>query len=156
MKKVYEYIIIFSAGAICYSLIEVLWRGFTHWTMAITGGVALLTIYILNTKIISGTLYKRCLIGSFAITLIEFVVGFFVNIIYKMNVWNYSKIPFHILGQVCPRFTFFWFLLCFPATSFCLFIYKKIFSKPKKDNIYSFYQKEPWVKLTALLSVFSV
>lgn len=153
MKKAYEYIIIFSIGAICYSLIEILWRGFTHWTMSITGGIALLTIYILNTKIISGSLYKRCLIGCLAITLIEFVVGFFVNIVYKMNVWNYSKIPFHILGQVCPRFTFLWFLLCFPATSLCQFIYKRFFSKPKKDNIYAFYQKEPWVKLTALLYV---
>ncbi|NCC86984.1 MAG: hypothetical protein EOM05_03825 [Clostridia bacterium] len=131
MKKLYEYIIIFCIGAIGYGSIELLWRGFTHWTMIITGGIVLLTLYILNTKIIKGSLFKRCIIGCFTITGIEFVVGYIVNIVCKMNVWNYSKQPMQILGQICPLFTLLWFLLCIPATLLCMFTYKKIF---KYDN----------------------
>ena len=44
MDKFKEYLIVFSSGGIIYSLIEVIFRGFTHWTMTITGGVALLII----------------------------------------------------------------------------------------------------------------
>ena len=33
---------IFSTGALGYSLLEILARGYTHWTMTILGGLCLL------------------------------------------------------------------------------------------------------------------
>ena len=37
MDKIKEYFVVFASGGIIYSLIEVVFRGFTHWTMTLTG-----------------------------------------------------------------------------------------------------------------------
>ena len=50
--------------------------------------------------------------GAFIFTVVEFFVGILVNLIYKWDVWDYSHKPFNILGQVCPEYSFKWFLLC--------------------------------------------
>ena len=34
--------VIFVVGEIGYSLLEILWRGYTHWTMSLTGGLCFL------------------------------------------------------------------------------------------------------------------
>lgn len=44
-----KYFIIFGIGAIAYCLIEIIVRQRTHWTMALTGGVAFCTLYYINT-----------------------------------------------------------------------------------------------------------
>ena len=63
MDKIKEYFVVFASGGIIYSLIEVVFRGFTHWTMTLTGGAALLIIYITNIKIKTNGLIVRCLAG---------------------------------------------------------------------------------------------
>ena len=35
-------IVLFLIGSFGYGSLELLWRGFTHWTMALTGGLAYL------------------------------------------------------------------------------------------------------------------
>ena len=128
MKYLFEYIFVYGFGAIGYSLIELLFRGYTHWTMTLTGGVVFLTLYILNTQFLTCSLIKRCIIGSFVITGIEFVVGYIVNIIFKMNVWDYSERLFNVMGQICPLFLLLWFLLCFPVVHFCLYLKRTYFN----------------------------
>ena len=81
MKKFIEYAAVFSVGAAVYSLIEIIWRGFTHWTMALTGGVCLSVIYLLGSDYESTALWKKCIAGSLAITTAELSVGFVVNIL---------------------------------------------------------------------------
>lgn len=46
MEKLKEYAAVCTVGSVGYSAIEVLWRGFTHWTMALTGGVGFLLLYL--------------------------------------------------------------------------------------------------------------
>ena len=38
-KRYSQDTVVFAIGAVSYSLIEILWRGYTHWTMMITGGI---------------------------------------------------------------------------------------------------------------------
>lgn len=45
-------------------------------------------------------------------TTFEFCVGMMVNVWYGWHVWDYSREPGNLLGQVCPLFSFAWFLLC--------------------------------------------
>ena len=40
---------IFSSGAFAYGLIEIAARGFTHISMGILGGLAMLLIHVMNT-----------------------------------------------------------------------------------------------------------
>lgn len=126
MKKMKEYFIVFGIGGIIYSLIEVMFRGFTHWTMTVTGGIALLIIYITNLKMKTKSLILRCLSGSLIITALEFIVGCIVNRKLNMNVWDYSEEKYNLLGQICPLFTIAWFLLCIPATLLSFFLRNRL------------------------------
>lgn len=119
MKKLQEYVCIYSFGAIVYCLIEVLFRGFTHWTMGLTGGAAFLGIYHINDKRKDEPLVRRCVYGCLLITVLELAVGLLVNRVFHWNVWDYSTKRFNLFGQICPLFSFFWFLLCFPACFLC-------------------------------------
>lgn len=110
-----ELTFVYFVGAISYSLIEVLFRGYTHWTMALTGGVCFLLFYIMNFSLDIGIIGK-CFFASFIITSLEFIVGYFVNIVFKLNVWSYAGLPFNYLGQVCLLYSGIWFLFGFPMT----------------------------------------
>ena len=134
MEKFKEYTFIYLLGAVIYGLIEVMFRGFTHWTMALTGGLAYLLIYILNTKSKTKSLILRCLAGCIIITTLEFIVGCIVNRKFNMNVWDYSNQPGHLLGQICPLFSAIWFLISFPAMLLSFFIKGKLFSENSKAD----------------------
>ena len=115
LKKYKELFIVFSVGAVLYSVIEILFRGFTHWTMSLTGGTAFLMIHISNFKLKTKNLFLKCLTGCAIITALEFIVGCIVNRKYQLNVWDYSEQKYNLLGQICPLFSCFWFLLTLPA-----------------------------------------
>lgn len=117
-KKIMDRALIFGAGASFYSLIETLWRGWTHWTMSITGGLVLLTVYALDRKS-RLPLWKRCLRSAGVITIYEFLVGCIVNLRLHWQVWDYSARPGNLLGQVCPLFFLLWVLLSLPILGLC-------------------------------------
>ena len=104
-------IITFGLGAFSYALIEILWRGHTHWSMMIAGGLCFLSFSKIADKFSHLRLIYKCVIGSFAVTSIEFIFGLIFNIILKKQVWDYSNKPFNILGQVCLLFSLLWGLL---------------------------------------------
>ena len=134
MEKLKEYTFVYLLGAVMYGLIEVAFRGFTHWTMALTGGLAFLLIYIINIKSKTRSLLMRCLAGCVIITTLEFIVGCIVNKKFGMNVWDYSNQPGNLLGQICPLFSAIWFLISFPAMLLSFFIKGKLFSETSKNN----------------------
>lgn len=115
LKKYKEFFIVFSVGALLYSIIEILFRGFTHWTMSLTGGTAFLMIHISNFRMKTKSLFVKCLTGCAIITALEFIVGLIVNRKFHMNVWDYSGQKFNLLGQICPAFSAAWFCLTLPA-----------------------------------------
>ena len=119
MKKFIEYAAVFAVGAAVYSLIEIIWRGFTHWTMALTGGVCMSAIYLISSDYESTALWKKCIAGSLVITTAELSVGFVVNILLGWGVWSYSDRLFNFHGLICPLYTLLWFLLCIPANFVC-------------------------------------
>ena len=46
--KLSQHIIAFFMGYFLYCLFEIDTRGYTHWTMALTGGLAMTVLYALN------------------------------------------------------------------------------------------------------------
>ena len=122
--KLSQYTFAFLMGYFIYSLIEIINRGYTHWTMALTGGFVLAILYAVNSRR-TMTLIKSCFIGAVIITSIEFTVGVFDNIIMRWNVLDYSDMPFNIHGQICPHFSLYWFMLCIPSYYLCMFIRKR-------------------------------
>lgn len=122
--------VVFSIGAVIYSLIEILFRGFTHWTMALTGGAAFLLIHISNFRLKTKNLFLKCLTGCAIITALEFVVGLIVNRKFQLNVWDYSGQKFNLLGQICPAFSAAWFMISLPAIYLSRLI-KSFFTKKR-------------------------
>ena len=114
MGNVKENFIIFNLSGFCYICIEMAWRGYSHWTMFFTGGICFLILVRFLQIIENRSLIEKCVFSALIITIVEFLVGCVVNILFKMNVWDYSKMPFNILGQVCLLYSVLWGILSIP------------------------------------------
>lgn len=91
-------------GGISYGLLELLWRGRTHWTMLLLGGVCFLCIGTIRRKGFS--LPLRSLLCALIVTALEFLTGCVVNLRLHWAVWDYSANRFQLLGQVCALYSF--------------------------------------------------
>ena len=109
MKDIDKYIILFLIGGIGYGIIEVLFRGYTHWSMIITGGAAFLSLYIINNALNDTSIFIKALLGMVVITSLEFSVGIIVNKIFYLDVWDYTNMPGNILGQISLQFSACWY-----------------------------------------------
>ena len=115
---------VFSLGAFGYGLIEILWRGHTHWSMLTAGGFSFLGLCRIERLMHGASAVKKAFAGCVLITGIEYIFGVVFNIILKKNVWNYSKMPFNVNGQICALYSFFWLVL-----SFCFIPFAKIINR---------------------------
>lgn len=107
--RVFRPITLISVGGLLYLLIEVLFRGETHWTMFVVGGLCFWMIGLINEIIPwEMSFWKQCLIGALIVTAIEFVSGCIINLWLGWNVWDYSEMPLNIMGQVCLPFSIAW------------------------------------------------
>lgn len=122
---------LFLFGGIVYYLIEILWRGHSHYSMMILGGLCFFIIGSLNeSKLLNGIgLLYQMIISSGIITILEFMFGLILNVYLKMNIWDYSNLPFNIMGQICLPFTIAWFGLSLVAIIADDFIRYKFFGE---------------------------
>lgn len=114
MSTFFKYFILFSVGGLIYMMIEIMFSGSTHWTMGVLGGICFILIGLIDSYF-DLPLYKQMLIGSIIVTALEFIAGVILNLWLHLNIWDYSMLPYNILGQVCLPFSLLWFLLCLPA-----------------------------------------
>lgn len=109
-------IILSLIGGTTYTIIEILWRGYTHWTMAILGGLLFLLLGGLNEWFPwDMPLVLQSIIGALLVTVSEFIAGVILNLWLGLDIWDYSSIPGNILGQICPQFIFAWMGLALVA-----------------------------------------
>lgn len=119
---------VFVLGGLAYGVLELAWRGRTHWTMLLAGGASFLLIYLTAAASALPPLgqYALCAV---LVTAVEFVTGAVVNVGLGWNVWDYSDLPLNLYGQVCARYTFFWFLLSVPGCALVRFLYGSVFHR---------------------------
>ena len=103
-----NYIVLFGLGAFLYGLLEVVWRGYSHWSMMLAGGICFVAFSLIAEKLKGVPLLYKCVLGSLTVTVTEFIFGVLFNLILKQGVWDYSHIPLNILGQVCLLFSVLW------------------------------------------------
>ena len=109
MKQRLKYIFLFAAGGLLYNILELVYRGWTHWTMFFLGGVCFICLGLINEVIPwEMPLWQQVLTGACIITVLEFVTGCIVNLGLGWNVWNYSSMPGNIMGQICPQYFVLW------------------------------------------------
>ena len=107
----------FVFGAGVYSILEIIYRGYTHPSMAVTGGICGAVIYALSISKIKYV--KAAIISAFFITAAELTVG--------LIVWDYSHHKFNFMGQICPLFSLIWLVLSFFTIPLCRYMDKKLF-----------------------------
>ncbi len=108
MKGLKRYAAFFIIGGVGYALIELLWRGRTHWTMVIAGGICFMMFSFIAEAFREKPLVYKAALSAVSVTVVELVFGVVFNVILGMHVWDYSGVPFNFLGQICPRFTLMW------------------------------------------------
>ena len=111
LKKSKKYALCFAVGSIGYGIVELIWRGRTHWTMLIAGGICFVIFSLIEERMREKSMLIKCVLCSLSITLVELIFGIIFNIILKMNVWDYSKIPLNLFGQICPLYSMLWAFL---------------------------------------------
>lgn len=130
MKK---YLFAFGLGFVIYPVIEIMFRGYTHISMAVTGGAAVSALYAYHNRQSSVGIWGKSLIGSLIITGIELIAGVIVNMVFKLNVWDYSNCPLNLWGQICLPFSVAWFFLAMLFFLLCPYIDRLI---KRRDKIY--------------------
>lgn len=112
MTRFWKYFILFCTGGLSYLLIEIIYRGHTHWTMGVLGGICFVLMGLINNILgFETSLLLQMLISTFIITLLELLSGLLLNVYLGLNIWDYSHLPFNIMGQVCLPFSIIWFFL---------------------------------------------
>lgn len=122
--RIKYYTILLLLGFYGYGLLEILWRGRTHPTMGLAGGLALISISYINNRYKHLNIIYRALLCGFAITIIELAIGYIMNIRLGANIWDYSEMPLNYRGQICLYFSVAWSLLSIPIMLLCDRFYK--------------------------------
>lgn len=100
-------------------MVEILYRGHTHPSMLVLGGVCFVCCGLINEFFTwDMPLVKQMLISSLVITTFELIAGLILNVGIGLNVWDYSAIPMNFMGQICLPFTLVWFLISAPVIVF--------------------------------------
>lgn len=121
-----QYIAVFLLGGAAYGLMELLWRGRTHWTMLLLGGVCFLYMYLVSARADLAPAVQYALCALF-ITAAEFLTGALVNGALGWAVWDYSALPMNLYGQICARYSLLWFLLSIPGCALARLLRDSVF-----------------------------
>ena len=115
MKNWWKGIFLIGTGGAVYYSLEILYRGYSHWSMFLLGGLCFCIIDKLYQKrkgIFSIVAFM--LTGGLIITALEGMTGAFVDLYLHRQVWDYSNLPLHLYGQVSLHFTLLWCVMTIP------------------------------------------
>lgn len=112
MNKLLKYFTLGALGGGVYVFIELLWRGYSHWSMFLLGGVCFIALGLINEIIPwEMPLTAQMFVGCVIITTLEFITGCIVNLWLGWDVWDYSDLPYNLLGQISVVSSVGWYFL---------------------------------------------
>ena len=109
--RIWKNCVLFYLGGSAYMLLEFLWRGRSHGSMFMLGGLCFLIVGKLGTHMKNVPLTLRLSISSGIITGLELLTGLLVNQNYR--VWDYRDLPYNYLGHICLIYSLLWIPVCF-------------------------------------------
>lgn len=124
--KIWKKCVLFYLGGCAYVGLELLWRGWSHGSMFVAGGICFLLIGHLGEVEPRLPLPLRAVAGGLIITMVELGAGLAVNRQYQ--VWDYRSQPGNLWGQICPMFTLLWI----PVALAAILLYDRLEMKMKK------------------------
>lgn len=113
LKRLREYFFLWTLGGILYYSFEMIFRGFSHWTMFVLGGICMVFFAIQGRAVRwQDPLWKQVIRCTLFVTACEFITGLIVNKWLELGVWDYSDQPLHLFGQICLPFAIIFSGLC--------------------------------------------
>lgn len=112
IKNVIKMVVLLLIGGTTYFGIEMLWRGHSHWTMALVGGICFVLIGAINEYLPwELSMIQQAFTGASIVTCVELIAGLILNVWLKLGIWDYSNMPLNLWGQICLPFFFAWVAL---------------------------------------------
>ena len=125
---IFYYVTLFSIYSFMGWIVEVIYRSITQRKFVNAGflfgpfvplyGFGALFIIMLQHFFQSWHLMPRLFIFGLALTVIEYMVGYFAEKIFKLTLWDYSEYKFNLHGRVCLLFSIIWAALAFIFITF--------------------------------------
>lgn len=109
-KRLSEYLFLWALGGILYYSFEMIFRGFSHWSMFILGGICF-CFFWLQAKA-GDPIWLQVIRCTVFVVACEFTTGIIVNKWMGWAVWDYSDQPFQLFGQICLPFAVIFSGLC--------------------------------------------
>ncbi|MBQ9132710.1 MAG: hypothetical protein IJX62_09630 [Clostridia bacterium] len=127
LQNLVELPLLLLTGGVLYYGLEIVYRGHSHWSMALCGGLCFWWLYGMNRALSHLPLLLRALLSALLITAVELLAGCVLNLWLGMSVWDYRKMPLQLWGQICLPFSLLWFLLSIPVCLLSSWIRQRIF-----------------------------
>ena len=112
--KIWKNCLLFYTGGTVYLSLELLYRGRSHGSMFLAGGLCFLLIGHMNRVEPKLPLPLRAIVGALIVTTVELGTGMVFNRQYQ--VWDYRDQPGNFMGQICPLFSALWIPLSLAAS----------------------------------------
>ena len=93
MKIIKKYLHLFILGAVGYAAIEVIWRGETHWSMMIAGGLCFILFSMVSELFEGRSILLKAAVCAVGVTAVEFIFGVVFNLWLGMGVWSTAAVP---------------------------------------------------------------
>ena len=118
--KFWKKLMLFYLGGMIYCALELLWRGWSHGSMFLLGGLCFLLLGKLGRVPSPLPLLPRALVGAMVVTTLELGCGLLVNRSYQ--VWDYRHMPLNFHGQICLPFVGLWI----PVSLLAFYVYDRL------------------------------
>ena len=126
MKFLRGCILLYSGGT-AYMIMEFLWRGRSHGSMFLLGGLCFLLVGGGASRFSKLPMSVRPILGAGVITGLELITGWLVNQDHK--IWDYRDQLFQFQGQICLAFSLLWVPVSLMAIELYAIAQKKLAQK---------------------------
>jgi len=130
---IFHFVVLFGVYSFAGWLIEVIYRsatqrmfinaGFLYGPFVPIYGAGAVFIMLLEYYLRDWHLAPRIIIYGFVLTLLEYLVGYFFEKIFRLKLWDYSDSRFNLHGRISFSFTLAWAIL---ALVFMVFIHPPV------------------------------
>lgn len=96
--------VLFYLGGTAYMTMEFAWRGRSHGSMFLLGGLCFCVLGKLGKRPLPITI--KTAIGAVVVTGLELVTGMALN--WDHKIWDYRRIPLNFRGQICLPYSLLW------------------------------------------------
>ena len=111
--------LLWTWGGTVYYLLEVAYKSLTghperiSWTMLVVAIILCIPVERCGAELPwACPLWLQALCCAALVTAAELAAGVVLNLWLGLGVWDYSKMPGNLLGQICPQFALLWWGLC--------------------------------------------